>query len=104
MTARILAIARWGLLIWRAIVLVAVVIFAVIFTTAFSSFASSAPAKIHSYVSSRAFTGDYLDAYAIKISRVEVTELTKGMRLTNKCAELGASGASARIFQTNSAP
>jgi hypothetical protein len=30
---------------------------------------------IHSYVSPRSFTGDYLDAYAIKISRLEVSEL-----------------------------
>jgi hypothetical protein len=32
---------------------------------------------IHSHVSSRSFTGDYLDAYAIKISHVELAELTK---------------------------
>ena len=32
---------------------------------------------VHSYVSSRSFTGDYLDAYAIKISHVEVSELTQ---------------------------
>ncbi len=32
---------------------------------------------IHSHVSSRSFTGDHLDAYAIKISRVELAELTK---------------------------
>jgi len=31
---------------------------------------------VHSYVSSRSFTGDHLDAYAIKISSVTVEELT----------------------------
>lgn len=31
---------------------------------------------LHSYVSSRAFNGDHLDAFAIKISRVEVADLT----------------------------
>jgi len=30
---------------------------------------------LHSHVSSRSFTGDYLDAYAIKISRIELSEL-----------------------------
>lgn len=30
---------------------------------------------VRSYVSSRSFTGDHLDAYAIKISRVDVAEL-----------------------------
>jgi hypothetical protein len=30
---------------------------------------------IHSYESSRSFTGDYLDAYAIKISHVDTSEL-----------------------------
>lgn len=33
---------------------------------------------IHSYVSGRSVTGDHLDAYAIKITRVDVTELTSG--------------------------
>ncbi|MFA6717142.1 MAG: hypothetical protein WC082_01815 [Victivallales bacterium] len=31
---------------------------------------------IHSYQSSRSFTGDHLDAYAIKISNVSISELT----------------------------
>jgi len=30
----------------------------------------------HSYVSSRSFTGDHLDAYAIQISQVSIAELT----------------------------
>lgn len=30
---------------------------------------------VHSHVSARSFTGDHLDAYAIKISRVDVSEL-----------------------------
>jgi hypothetical protein len=30
---------------------------------------------LHSHISSRSFIGDYLDAYAIKISRVEISEL-----------------------------
>ncbi len=30
---------------------------------------------LHSHVSGRSFTGDYLDAYAIKISRVDISEL-----------------------------
>ncbi len=32
---------------------------------------------IHSYVSSRSFTGDHLDAHAIRISHVNKSELTK---------------------------
>jgi hypothetical protein len=31
---------------------------------------------IHSHVSARSFTGDHLDAYAIKISHVDIAELT----------------------------
>jgi|SRR5437899_9461137 len=31
---------------------------------------------LHSYASSRSFTGDYIDAYAIKISRLEISELS----------------------------
>jgi hypothetical protein len=31
----------------------------------------------HSYISSRSFTGDHLDAYAIRISHVDISELTK---------------------------
>ena len=31
---------------------------------------------VHSHVSARSFTGDHLDAYAIKISRLDLTELT----------------------------
>ncbi len=31
---------------------------------------------VHSYVSSRSFTGDHLDAFAIEISHVELAELT----------------------------
>src|SRR4051812_11740154 len=35
---------------------------------------------LHSYVSRRSFTGDHLDAYAIKISHVEIAELTAASR------------------------
>ncbi len=38
---------------------------------------------IHSYVSSRSFTGDHLNAYAIKISHVDVTELTSSSEETH---------------------
>jgi len=31
---------------------------------------------LHSYVSARSFTGDHLDAYAIKIKHIDVAELT----------------------------
>ena len=31
---------------------------------------------VHSYVSARSITGDHLDAYAIRISRIDPTELT----------------------------
>ncbi|MBI3327709.1 MAG: hypothetical protein HYZ81_13540 [Nitrospinae bacterium] len=31
---------------------------------------------VHSYVSARSFTGDHLDAYAIKIKHIDVAELT----------------------------
>lgn len=103
MRARILAVARWSLLIWGAILLVGVVIFAVLLVPGFSRFGSTESTKInsasredvrfvlnwcqlgdqrieevlHSYVSARAFTGDYLDAYAISIPHVDVAELTK---------------------------
>jgi hypothetical protein len=100
MRARILAIARWSLLIWGAISLVGVVIFAVLSVRAVSQFGSNkidsaSPSDVrfvlnwcqlgdqriekvlHSHVSSRSFTGDYLDAYAIRISHIDVAELTK---------------------------
>ncbi len=35
---------------------------------------------VHSHVSSRSLTGDHLDAYAIKISHVTITELTARKR------------------------
>jgi hypothetical protein len=33
-------------------------------------------AVVNSYVSARSFTGDHLDAYAIKVARLELTELS----------------------------
>ncbi len=100
MRIRIRAIARWGLLIWGALSLAGVIVIALI--AAFHLGPGSRSKKdsasphdvrfvlnwcelgdkrtekvIHSHVSSRSFTGDHLDAYAIKISHVELAELTK---------------------------
>jgi hypothetical protein len=100
MRTRILAIARWGVLIWGTLSLVGVMGVA-----AFVAFQlgpgnrdkiDSASAHdvrfvlnwcqlgdqriekvLHSHVSSRSFTGDHLDAYAIRISHIELAELTK---------------------------
>jgi len=38
---------------------------------------------IHNYVSSRSFTNDHLDTYAIKISHIELAELTSSSEETN---------------------
>ena len=100
MRTRILAIARWGLLIWGALSLVGVIIVAsmaayqlgpgnrdkadsasahdVRFVLNWCELGDQRIEKVlHSHVSSRSFTGDHLDAYAIKISHVELAELTK---------------------------
>jgi len=36
---------------------------------------------LHSYVSPRSFTGDHVDAYAIKVSRIDLEKLTVGRDL-----------------------
>jgi len=95
MSTRILAIARWTLLIWGALSLIGVIGFAM--TAAFWNRDKTDTATahdvrfvlnwcelgeqriekvVHSHVSSRSFTGDHLDAYAIKISHIELAELT----------------------------
>ncbi len=101
MKTRIVAIARWCLLIWGALSLAGVIIFAafvayrigpgnknkvdtaskrdVRFVLNWCELGEARTEKVvHSYISSRSFTGDHLDAYAIKISRVELAELMKG--------------------------
>ena len=100
MRSRILAIGRWGLIIWGALSLVGVIGIASIvafqvgpgnrvkddsasahevrFVLNWCELGDQRIDKvIHSHVSARSFTGDYLDAYAIKISRIDLAELTK---------------------------
>ena len=100
MKARILIIARWSLAIWGAISLIGVLIIAglaayhlgpgnrakrdsasahdVRFVLNWCQLGDQRIEKVlHSHVSARSLTGDYLDAYAIKISHVELAELTK---------------------------
>lgn len=99
MRTRILAIARRCLLIWGALSLVGVVVIAGVAAFQLSpgnpKTDSASPHDvrfvlngcglgdqriekvIHSHVSSRSFTGDHLDAYAIKISHIELAEITK---------------------------
>ena len=100
MKTRILAIARRCLLIWGVLSLVGVVVIAAIavFQLGLGNRTTTDSASphdvrfvlnwcglgdqriekvIHSHVSARSFTGDHLDAYAIKISHVELAELTK---------------------------
>jgi hypothetical protein len=96
---RFAAICKWSLLIWGAISLAGVVAIAgfaayqftfgnraktdfaapqnVRFVLNWCNLGESRTEKvIHSYQSSRSFTGDHLDAYAIKILRVTPEELT----------------------------
>jgi hypothetical protein len=100
MRARLVAIAKWWLLIWGGLSLVVVIVIAA--TAAYKlgpgnrdKTDSSSPHDVrfvlnwcqlgdhriekvlHSHVSARSFTGDHLDAHAIKISHVEITELVK---------------------------
>lgn len=101
MKERIMTIARWGLLVWGALSLVGVITIAIYDGDAFPR--PDGPDKIdsatnqdvrfvlnrcelgdhriekvvHSYVSPRSGSGDYLDAYSIKITHVERDELTK---------------------------
>jgi hypothetical protein len=97
MKVRLLTIARWSLLVWGGFsLLVGLAIVLFVAAPGFQSKTDSASPKdvrfvlngcrlgderiervVHSYVSSRSFTGDHLDAYAIKISHVELAELTK---------------------------
>lgn len=96
---RILKIAKWLLLVWGGLSLVATVGLVgmiaygvgignrtktdkasphdVRFVLNWCNLGDSRIEKvIHSHVSSRSFTGDHLDAYAIKIKSVTVEELT----------------------------
>lgn len=99
MRAGILKFIKWLLLIWGGLSLAAIVAFAAFVAY---EFASARPGKddsastndvrfvlnwcglgdnrivrvVHSYVSDRSFTGDHLDAYAIKISHVDDADFT----------------------------
>jgi hypothetical protein len=95
MRARLLSILRWSLLVWGAISLLAVVAAAfftlgpgnrdsvgkadvddVRFVLNWSGLGEGrAERVVNSYQSARSPGGDYLDAYAIKITHVEVAEL-----------------------------
>jgi len=95
-----MAIARWGLMIWGAFSLCVIIIVAsmavyqmgpgnrdrtqtatakdVRFVLNWCDLGDQRIEKvIHSHISARSFTGDHLDAHAIKISRVDIDELTK---------------------------
>lgn len=99
MKARVLAIARWGLLIWGAFSLCAIIATAALAAYQLSygnrDKSQTAAAKdvrfvlnwcdlgdqriekvLHSHVSARSFTGDHLDAHAIRISHIGIDELT----------------------------
>ncbi len=98
MKARILKVVKWGLLVWGAVSLVGVVGVVLLFAYRtgpgnHDKIDSASPRDVrfvlnwcrlgddrtervlHSHVSARSFTGDHLDAYAIKITRVEIAEL-----------------------------
>ncbi len=106
MSARILAIARGGLLIWGVLSLIGFIAIVVFMAGNFVprvkvDSASAHDVRyvlnwcklgdqriekvVHSQVSSRSLTGDYLDAYAIKISHIELAELTKETRESRGC-------------------
>jgi len=93
-----IAIARWGLLIWGALSLVGVIFIAATFFPQLGpgdriDSASKRDVRfvlnwcglgderiekvIRSHVGARSSNGDHLDAYAIQISYVELAELTK---------------------------
>ena len=97
MRTRVLSILRWCLLVWGAISLAAVVVVA-FFTIGPGNRDSSGQADVHdvrfvlnwsglgegraervvnSHKSARSLGGDHLDAYAIKITHVDVAELLK---------------------------
>ena len=95
-----MAVARWSLLIWGALSLAGVIVFAAVigyklgpgnrdkiglatahdvrFVLNWCGLGDQRTEKVvHSHVSARSFTGDHLHAYAIKISHIDVAELTK---------------------------
>lgn len=103
MSARILKIAQWGLMIWGAFSLLGVITLAGIgayqigpgnrtktesaephdvrFVLTWCELGDQRIENVlHSHVSARSFTGDHLDAYAIKISHVELTKETDDFR------------------------
>ena len=96
---RFAAICKWSLLIWGAISLAGVIAITglaayqltfgnraktdfasphdVRFVLNWCNLGESRTEKVvHSYRSSRSFTGDHLDAYAIKITRISLEELS----------------------------
>jgi hypothetical protein len=98
MRARIVNFVKWILLIWGGFSLGVLVVAGVLFgcqlnTPSADQMDSASPndvrfvlnwcrlgdnrmeSVIHSYVSARDLTGDHLDAYAIKISHIDVAEL-----------------------------
>ena len=99
MKARLLAILRWSLMIWGALSLIAVIVIASLVAYQFGpgNRTKTQPVSprdirfvlnhcglgekriekvLHSHISSRSFTGDHLDAHAIKITYVDLGELT----------------------------
>ena len=103
----ILKIGKWVLLVWGGLSLVAVTTLAIMFAYRLNVSNQAKPDEakpqdvrfvlnwcnlgdnriekvLHSHVSARSFTGDHLDAYAIKITNVTLDELT-----TNKGASNG---------------
>src|SRR5258708_38360036 len=99
MMTRVLTIGRWLLLVWGGVSFVAVLVVGVIALFVLRSQShdrveTASPQDvrfvlnwcglgeerieqvIHGYVSARSGPGDYLDAHAIRISRVDLDELT----------------------------
>ncbi|OGP63435.1 MAG: hypothetical protein A2169_01515 [Deltaproteobacteria bacterium RBG_13_47_9] len=98
---RLLIFAKWFLMIWGGVALIAVLAIGGFFAYHFAygnrnRIDSASPRDVrfvlnwcklgenriekvvHSYVSSRSFTGDHPDAYAIKITHLDVKELAAG--------------------------
>lgn len=106
-----MAVARWFFLIWGVVSFVAVAILGGIAAYWFSPHSSRDDTArindvrfvlnccelgdqriekvVHSHVSERSFTGDHLDAYAIKVSHVEIAELTAKTDHAEVCWYLG---------------
>src|SRR5437899_139590 len=99
MRTRVPAVAKWILLIWGAVSLVGVLSIGAVVAYQFrfgnrDKDDSASPRDVrfvlnwcrlgdsrieqvvHSHVSARSLTGDHLDVYAIKISHINVGELT----------------------------